>query len=225
MRNFKRLNLTPRPGDPEPLYEAPAWLPDQDLTWLETVLAPQSMQFMIDLLPVIRELLRACRHDLPVRVLDVGSASGAGANLLGQLYASPMRGPRLLVDAMELHPWMARYARAKLRFIRRYIVADVMNYWPEEPWDLVICSHTLEHVSRWEPFIQHLRELATCSVLLYTPWKEEPRIQEHVLTVDEAFLSRVGVQKHWIVDSPAWYRGAGQEARCVAFVLPGAADI
>jgi trans-aconitate methyltransferase len=183
------------------------------------------MQFMVDCLPAIRELLRDWPRDLPAHVLDVGTASGAGANLLGQLYASPILGPRLIVDAMELHPWMARYARAKLPFVRRYIVADVRNYWTEEPWDLVLCSHTLEHVRDWEPFVAALRRLATHWVLVYTPWQEEPRIPEHAITVDETLLARAGAERHWIIESPAWYRGPGQEARCVAFLLHGAAHI
>jgi hypothetical protein len=141
------------------------------------------------------------------------------------LYASPILGPQLIVDAMEIHPWMARYARARLHYIRRYIVADVMNYWPEEPWDFVLCSHTLEHMSDWEPFLAALQRLATRSVLVYTPWKEDPRIPEHTLTIDEPFLARVGALKQWIIESPAWYRGSGQHARCVAFVLPGTADV
>jgi hypothetical protein len=222
---FKRLNLTPRPGDTDPLYEAPAWLPDQNLAWVETVLGPQSMQFMIDCLPVIRELLAGWPRDVPAHVVDVGTASGAGANLLGQLYSSQILGPPLVVDAIEVHPWIARYARAKLQFIRHYIVADVMNYWPEEPWDFVICSHTLEHMSEGEPFLAALQRLATRSVLVYTPWKEDPRIPEHALTIDDTFLSRVGAERHWIIESPAWYRGAAQDARCVAFMLPGTADV
>jgi hypothetical protein len=158
-------------------------------------------------------------------VVDVGTASGAGANLLGQLYASQMLGPRLIVDTMELHPWIARYARARFRFIRRYLLADVRNYWPEEPWDLVICSHTLEHVADSEPFVPALRRLATRWVLVYTPWKEQPRIPEHALTIDEEFLARAGAHRQWIIESPAWYHSAPRDARCVAFALRGTADL
>jgi hypothetical protein len=222
--HFERLKLTPELPETEPLYEAPRWAPQHDLAWLETTLAPQSLQFMIDLLPVIRELIAGWPRDVPLRVLDVGTASGAGANLLGQLYSGPMLGPRMIVDAMELHPWMARYARGKLSFIRKYLVADVRNYWSEEPWDLVICSHTLEHVNDWGEFAAALKRLASRWVLVYTPWKEQHRIPEHVLSIDEPFLELVGAQRQWIIDSPAWYHAVDAEARCVAFVLPGGAD-
>jgi SAM-dependent methyltransferase len=207
----------------EQLYSAPAWGPHCDLEWLKTCSIPQTLQFTIDCLPIIRGLLKDWPREKPVRFLDVGAASGAGASLLASLYPGIFMGPPMIVDAIDKLPDYVDWARAKYPNIGYRSV----NIWdlekPDQPWDIVFCSHIVEHLPEPEKFIARLAEFARHWVLIYTPWMEQNRIAGHNYTVDEALLARAGAVEHWIIDSPAWYNLADAESRCVAFTVRGAA--
>jgi len=210
------------PNAPEEiLYTAPAHKPSHDLVWLETCFNVQSEQFMIDCLPMIDKLLADYPAEKPIRVLDVGTGSGAGANLLARLYAGTFLGHSMIVDTIELAHSLERYAKAKFPAIN-YMVGDVLDLRPEHPWDLVVCSHTIEHIKDYSNFIQHLQTLAKKWVLLYAPWKEQNRIHCHVVTIDEPFLREVGAVEVEIINSPGW-RPAGKDPRCVLFTVRGTA--
>ena len=184
------------------------------MDWLERHNNVQSMQFMIDCLPFIRELLSGWPSEQTVRVLDAGTGSGAGANLLGHLYSGHYP-PRMVIDAVELTSYMAPYARANFPYIN-YITADLAGYRPPEPYDLVICSHVIEHVPDPLAFISSLSRLSRHWVLFYAPWQERDLIPGHETRIDSDFLSAAGAVRQWIVDSRAW-------GPCVAFTVPGTA--
>lgn len=207
-----------------PIYSPPSWAPHETLEWLETCSAVQSMQFMIDCLPIIRRLLSGIPTYETLSVLDVGTGNGAGANILATLYQGRFLGPRLKVDAIELVPLLKRYAEAKFPLIN-YIVGDVLTYNGPHRWDLIICSHTIEHIAEPEQFVDHLTGLAHRWVLFYAPWKERTLIPGHVNRIDRRFLRRVGSKLHTIIESPAWFHSdeAGRRwyAKCVAFAVPG----
>jgi SAM-dependent methyltransferase len=208
--------------DPTRLYSPPPWAPDQTLEWLESCAAVQSMQFMIDCLPMIRKLIvGAARHET-LSVLDVGTGTGAGANLLATLYQGIFLGPRMRVDAIEIAPHLKNYAELQFPLVN-YLVGDVLSRAGSQRWDLVICSHTIEHVDRPESFVAFLAELAHRWVLLYAPWKERALIPGHVNRIDRRFLRRVGSKLHTIIESPAWYRIDDERARCVVFAVSGRA--
>lgn len=201
------------------IYSAPSWAPEHDLRWLETELNVQSTQFMIECLPSIHELFSRCWTGVPLKVLDVGTGSGAGANLLATLYAGRMLGFTIQVDALELTSYLAPYAKVKYPLIN-YMVADVLDLPAAPNWDIVLCSHTIEHVERPEKFLRHLQSLARSWVLIYAPYNEVDRIEGHLNTIDDTFIRRAGAQSQTIVTSPAW-RAHEDSSACVIFTLPG----
>ncbi|HEX3864245.1 MAG TPA: class I SAM-dependent methyltransferase [Stellaceae bacterium] len=192
------------------------------MEWQDSCAAVQSMQFMIDCLPIIRKLLVGAPREATVKVLDVGTGTGAGANVLATLYQGAFLGPRMKVDAIEITPHLKQYAAAKFPLVN-YLVGDVLDYKESGRWDLVVCTHTIEHVERPEDFIAFLTGLANYWVLLYTPWKEKSLIPGHINRIDRRFLRRVGSKMHVILKSPAWYRLDNEPANCVIFAVPGRA--
>ena len=74
----------------------------------------------------------------------------------------------------------------------RYIVGDIFNLDKHDRWDLVICSHTIEHVPDPDRFLGRLINLARDFVILACPYKENPEslIPEHLHSIDDAFLER-----------------------------------
>lgn len=212
--------MLPLLPDASELYSAPAWAPHQDLRWLETCLNVQSIQFMVDCLPAIQTLFQRCWIGLPLRVLDVGTGSGAGANLLATLYSGRLLGFEATVDAMEIASSLERYARARFPLIN-YLVGDAWDLKPQDPWDMVICSHTIEHVERPVEFLRHLQALARHWVFVYAPYNEIDRIPGHINTIDDTFLETIGAGDRRIAFSPAWNPQVHKDPMCVSFTLPG----
>lgn len=203
-----------------PPYEPPPWAPDRTLEWLETRLNVQTLQFMVECIPTIQEQIAPLPRDQPIRALDVGTGSGVGANLLATLHSSDFLGHRIAVDAMELATDFEKYAKRSFPLIR-YVVGDVWDVQAKEMWDIILCSHVLEHIDDGVAFVRHLQSLAREWVLFYTPWKERQRIEGHVTSIDEEFLEAVSPFLVKTIDSPAWRHPVDRESKCVLFVVSG----
>lgn len=207
----------------ETLYIPKLTEPQSDLHWLKTASVPQSMQFMIDCLPLLRRIFaRFGRYDVPIRVLDVGTGSGSGAALLATLYSGQILGYTVQVDAIDRAPHVQRYAREKYPMIN-YMVGEAWNIRAGEPWDVVICSHLIEHMEDPIAFARHLQSLAKQWTLIYAPYNETNPIPGHIVLLDDDFLQRIGAQDIEIIDSPGWKPPVHQDPKCVAFTLPGTA--
>ncbi|MFN7992031.1 MAG: class I SAM-dependent methyltransferase [Bryobacteraceae bacterium] len=193
------------------------------LHWLETASNAQQMQFLIDCLPAIRQWMSGYERSRVLRVLDVGAGSGAGANLLAQLHLGDFLGNKLEVDALELQDFLVRYTRSTFPSIR-YIVGDVLSLDAEQPWDLVFCSHTIEHLDDPISFARRLQELSRDTVMFYAPWQERERIAGHLVTIDETFLEELGATLVSVLESPAWRPAHHENPRCAIFTLRGTAN-
>lgn len=204
-------------------YQPPPGEPQHTFEWFEECAIPQSLQFMIDCLPAIRDLLKEPGLAEPVTVLDVGTRSGAGANLLATLYRTHMIGPRMVVDALDIAPEFAAYAREFFPDIREYIVGDIFQVDPRRKWDLVICSHTIEHIANPRPFIEELNRRALKWLMLYAPFEErQPDGIEHLTRITRGLVESFDPMRVDVFSSPGWQKPGEPDSKVVLFVLPGA---
>lgn len=195
---------------------------ERGIGWLEKCYIPQSMQYTIDCLPTIRRLLLEFPRDKVLEYLDFGAGSGSGAQLIATLHRSSFIWCRLKVDAMDINPARAAYARHVFADID-YIVADLFEYDRERRWDLVFCSHVIEHLDDPRPLIEELQRRARHRVILYAPFEENPLGHGHFFSITREFLESFEAESIDVIKSPAWGDPLDDGARCVLAVLPGKA--
>lgn len=162
----------------------------------------QNKQFMIDLLPRIQSWLNNFPIDSEFSVLDVGPSWGLGTNLLANLYKRPYLGYKLDVTALDITDYHLPYIRAFCPYVRHDVI-DLFDI--EQQYDIVICSHVIEHVEKPLDFVRQLINTAKRMVFLAAPYNEkEPRASEHINTIDDNFLSELNAEKIEIIKSAGW---------------------
>lgn len=187
--------------------------PAHDLLWLENHSIPQSMQFMIDLLPTIRKLIKDWPKEKVLEVLDVGAATGAGANLLATLYRSepPVR---MKVDALDIVDNYKKYADVYFKDIN-YIVGDIFKLDNDRKWDLIICSHTIKHIKEYDKFIEEMKKHSKFFTVCYAPFEEENLLPDHFVSYDMEKIKKLAPTSVEIIQSPRWNHPIDKQSKCV----------
>ena len=99
-------------------------------------------------------------------------------------------------------------------------MTDIFELDKNEVWDLVICSHTIEHMSDPFPFIAQLQRLARHWVLIYCPFNESPLTSNHKISITKDIVDSLHPSVVEILDSPGW-QNLTRDRKCVLFVLQG----
>lgn len=165
----------------------------------------QSIGFAVDL---CRALQTECAEweEGTYTLLDVGARTGSGSNLIATTF-HPDSWSRigLRVTAIDVDPHWSRHAL--LYPAIDYRTADVFEM--TGPFDVVVCSHTLEHIADPAPFMEHLLGLATRLVVIAAPWKEplDTRLPYHLHSFDESFFERFPPSTFEVYRSPHWNGG------------------
>jgi 2-polyprenyl-3-methyl-5-hydroxy-6-metoxy-1,4-benzoquinol methylase len=184
---------------------------------VENKLNPQSIQFMIDIIPTIRKLFLVQQSKSSISVLDVGPRTGAGSALLQKLYSPTTNSKiKMHVTALDIDDKFQEYANFCYPNLE-YRIGDIYSI-KNEIWDLVICSHTIEHVPNPEQFLSRLQELANDYVIIACPYNEneESLFPGHLHSIKDSFIDRFHPIIKCIYDSPYWkYSLAG------IFAFPG----
>ncbi len=169
----------------------------------------QSLGFASDLCTVLREEL-ATDGTVRYSLLDVGARTAAGSNLVAQIF-HPVSYAQIKLDvtALDIDPTHADEARAAYPDVR-YRVGDVLDV--TDRFDVVTCSHTLEHVARPGPLLEHMRSIARKLVVVTAPYRErldpsKPNPSKHLYSFGDDFFAAHPPRRLDVYDSPHWYDG------------------
>lgn len=193
-------------------------VPERGLAFAEEVSIPQELQFAIDCLPTLTELIRQYPRGRRLSLLDYGPGYGAGSNLIASLFRSELLWTPVDVDALDIKD--LRKDLADLEFPRiNYRVGDLEDLPPEQKWDIVYCSNVIEHTTDPRGLIERLRSRARGWLLVYAPYREQELSPGHRVSIDESIFAPFSPSKIEIRTSLAW--NLSPEHRQILAVIVG----
>lgn len=201
------------------IYDAPVVYTPASLEHIHMALVPQSVQFMIDLLPTIRRYSVAN----PTEVLDVGTACGAGASLLATLHKSDVLiGPRMMVDALDIEPDPLKWGEENLPNVREWICGLLEDQPAGKTWDLIVCSHVVEHLQNPLPLIEECQRRSRWAIF-YAPYEEDPPLPYHNFVVRQKWVLDLDPIESYVMTSLGWRPKWDDPSnwRTTVFVLKG----
>ena len=140
-------------------------------------------------------------------LLDVGPRTGTGLALLRLLH-HPAAFTRLKFDpvaGIDLDPGFEATAQVEFPDIGA-MTGDIADL-PPKSWDIVTCSHTIEHVPEPDTFVDLLKRLARRYVLLACPYAERNLSAGHINSIDYKNLTDWGFQAVEIYESQHFHNG------------------
>jgi ubiquinone/menaquinone biosynthesis C-methylase UbiE len=141
-------------------------------------------------------------------LLDVGARTAAGAALLRAIFH-----PRSFAR-LKLHPVTAldidaaAIAAARTEYLDlEYITDNVANYKGKRSWDIVLSSHTIEHVPDPEGFLAALEAVAGKYLIVACPISEEKPFEPgHIHSFDFQFFEKHGFSHFEAYRSLHWHK-------------------
>jgi hypothetical protein len=137
----------------------------------------------------------------------VGARTASGSNLMAQVFHPDSYSRlKLAVTALELTSGLEKTARRLYPDVA-YRVGDVMKL--TERFDVVTCSHVLEHVADPGAMLDHLRAIARRLVVVAAPYRErldpaKPNTSRHLHSFDEQFFATRVPRRLSVFSSPHW---------------------
>ena len=198
-------------------------LSEDEFQLAETLMLHQTMVFYMDIIAALQENLQGY-HQL--NILDVGARTGAGANLLGYIFSNNSYSRiKASVTALDIEDRFLAYANKKFPWISSYIVKDINELGGK--WDIVVCSHTIEHVPNYREFIDQLRMRAKKFVVLLAPYDEADcklikgieMCPGHINSIDHNSIAELEPIALKIYRSLVW-----QQSLAFLAIIPGYAD-
>ncbi len=166
--------------------------------------AAQSIQFVIDCLPEFHRIMQQYhkRND-DLTLLDVGAGTGAGSNVFTMLHSGRHVYSKVTVEAVDYTDSRVKWVKTMYPRVK-YKVADVYDL-PDNNWDMVFCSHVIEHVPDPRKFLEKLVDISKGFLFVYAPYNEINRIPAHINTITESLFEGLNIEKISIFKSMAWH--------------------
>ncbi|AQA17035.1 hypothetical protein BST95_01210 [Halioglobus japonicus] len=177
-----------------------------DVHFTLTKCDPQTLSFYSDIAFHLRRLYPEIDGGIK-RVLDVGSRTGAGSALLQKIHhPESFSAVRMQVEAIDIEEKFEPYVNAFSPEIS-YTVGDIFDL-PANSREIVICSHTIEHVSNPAAFIDRLCDIAKEFVIIACPFEEPSSnlIPGHVHSIDRKFIRQFNPVFLEIYNSMHWHQ-------------------
>lgn len=182
---------------------------------IEKQSAQQSRMFMIDIIPHIHRLYFDWPKGKILKVLDVGIHCGAGTALLAEVHnPKSFNYLKMEVTGIDIVNPFKDYIELCYPSVN-FIQKNIFDISDDEVWDLVICSHVIEHLEEPLPFIERLRQLTSGYALIACPYNEQPLRSGHIQTINDEFIAKVNPIEHYVYTNFCW-RGKGD---CLIMVL------
>jgi SAM-dependent methyltransferase len=141
----------------------------------------QSLAFYLEVLPLFYQYILDCNMplDRAYSFLDVGSRTGAGANMYGEIFSTERWGYRikLVVDTTDINEQWNKYQKLNF-FVNRYLNKNIFDF-EENSYDIVFCSHTIEHLDNPVEFVQQLKKVSSYFAFVTCPYEEKNPIVGH----------------------------------------------
>lgn len=184
---------------------------DDEAYWrMENQYDNSSIMFAIEILPTLWSLLEGVNER--VTLLDVGARTGAGTHLIAYLHQE-LASSRIKISATALDTDSQYYDYARKNYpFSNYTVGDIFEMSDDSKFDIVLCSHTIEHVPNPKDFLAQLIKLAKRYVIIACPFDEVNRIPGHVNTFQKDFFESTGAISLKVYKAMGWH----QSPACIA---------
>lgn len=184
-------------------FKANPNLPDRDFSYAHLANIPQELQFAIDCLPVLSQVLQTYPRDNVPSLLDFGPGYGAGANLFATLFCSQFLWCKVQVDALDARSLRQELATFDYPLVN-YRVGEISGLPAEQIWNIIYCSNVIEHVGDPNSVIAELIKRAKDWVILYAPYREIALSPGHQNRITEELFQPFSPELIEIKTSLAW---------------------
>jgi 2-polyprenyl-3-methyl-5-hydroxy-6-metoxy-1,4-benzoquinol methylase len=181
---------------------------------------PQSELFMAEIIPTIHELYFGYPVNRSIDVLDIGPQTFSGTRLLSRTHApDSFNNLKMNISALDIHDHFKNLKECLCPEVE-FFKANIFDV-KDRSWDLIICSHVIEHVPDPKVFLDQLKRLSRRDIIVACPWNEDPiTTKGHVNTIDKAFVRSVGASSLKIFTNFMW----GKSREVCIFTLQGTAS-
>ncbi|SAL19702.1 hypothetical protein AWB68_00677 [Caballeronia choica] len=163
----------------------------------------QGISFYMD---IARYLVQRFPGMNSMSLLDIGSRTGIGPGLLRAMY-HPASYSCLKLDpvtAIEIDPTFQPAAERDFPDIEA-LTGDAFSLGDGRRWDIVMSSHTIEHVEDPRAFLRGMQSICNKMAIVACPFEEENLIRWHRNRITYGMLSEAGFHDIHVYRSTHWF--------------------